>query len=92
MQIEGELQERLQAIISERLGEDLVAEIQIESISILEAEREIHIVVSIQTDARPEDIADRYFGLTGRVRATLGEKWQRFFPVITPNIGHQVNA
>ena len=92
MDIDKELRERLQALIVGRLGDNLSADITIESISVSDAAKEIHIVVRIMTEAQPEEIADRYFGLTGKVRETLGEKWNRFFPIITPNIGHSVNA
>lgn len=92
MNLEKQLEERLQAVIAQRLGENLSADIRIESISVSEAREEIHIVVRIETNEAPEEIADRYFGLTGKVRETLGEKWNRFFPVITPHITHHVNA
>jgi len=92
MDIDEELKRRLQALIADRLGHDLSADITIESIEVSEAAKEIHIAVRIVTEARPEELADRYFGLTGKVPETLGDKWNRFFPVITPNIGHSVNT
>ena len=86
MGFEAELEARIKELIAERLGENLNATVTIESIEVIEADSEIRIVVEIKTDVAPEILAKRYFGLTGKVREALGDKWGAYFPVITPNI------
>ncbi|MDX8354677.1 hypothetical protein [Cognatiyoonia sp. IB215182] len=92
MKIADELLSDVEALIAEQLGDGLQADVKIERIDVSESQLQIHIFVSIETEAKPSEIADRYFGLTGRVRDALGDSWRDFFPVITPNIGHHVNA
>ncbi len=90
MGFEAELEQRIKDLITDRLGEDLDAIISIESIEIIEADSEIRILVEIKTDESPEKLAKRYFGLTGKVREALGERWGEYFPVITPNIERNI--
>lgn len=92
MDFDKDLEGRVVDLIKEKLGRDLNAQIFIESIEVLEADSEIRIFVRIETDTAPEELAKRYFGLTGRVREALGERWRDYFPVITPSIGHAAHA
>lgn len=92
MVLETDLEERIKDLIAKRLGENLDAQISVKSIEVSDAESEIRIVVEISTAESPDIIAQRYFGLTGKVRDALGEKWRSYFPVITPNIGSEVHA
>lgn len=92
MRFDSDLENRIADLIREKLGQDLRAQISIESFEVVEEDAEIRILVHIETDASPEELADRYFGLTGRVRDALGDRWRDYFPVITPSIGHAAHA
>ena len=90
MQVNDELRAELQRLIASKLGGSEVESLSIESIDVIENKREIRIVVKIKTKEGAADaatIADRYFGLTGKVREALGESWNEFFPIITPKFG-----
>lgn len=76
----------LQKIIARQLGQ-AVTNVEVISADVDEEHREIRLVVAIETEARAEDLADGYFGLTGVVREALGDKWRGFFPIITPQFG-----
>lgn len=76
----------LRKIIADQLGA-AAKSAEILSINVDDERSEIRIVVAIQSDAKPQDLAEGYFGLTGSVREALGERWRGFFPVITPHIG-----
>jgi len=86
MKIDDTLRTRLLATIRDRLALDAHSIVNIESIEIDEERREIRIRLSIETEAPPSRIAEGYFGLTGRVKETLGERWGSYFPIITPSI------
>lgn len=90
--LESDLESRIVNLIKEKLGHNLNAQVIIESIEVLEADSEIRISVRIETDTAPEELAKRYFGLTGRVREALGDRWRDYFPVITPSIGNSAHA
>lgn len=90
MSFEANLEQHIKDLIMARLGEDLDAVILIESIEIIEANSEIRILVDIKTNESPEKLAKRYFGLTGKVREALGDRWGEYFPVITPNIERNI--
>jgi len=92
MDFDKDLEAHVIGLIKEKLGHDLNAQVVIESIEVLEAEAEIRFLVRIETDTAPEELAKRYFGLTGRVREALGDRWRDYFPVITPSIGHSAHA
>ena len=92
MRIDREFEIAIENAIRERFSEGIDATISIEKISVCETTSEITIQVKIETSAQPKDIAERYFGLTRKVREVLGEGWQDFFPIITPNIEKRVHA
>lgn len=92
MVLEKTLKDQIIALIAHELGQDLDANIVIDSFEVLEDAEEIRIRVRIETDASPEVLARRYFGLTGSVREVMGDRWKNFFPVITPLIGHPMHA
>ena len=86
MYIDKSAEESLQAIIAKQFGAAATS-VEIVSIDVDDERSEIRILVAIDTDAKPQELAENYFGLTGTVREALGEKWRGFFPVITPHIG-----
>jgi len=92
MRIDREFEITIENAIRERLSNGIDAIISIEKISVCETTSEITIQVKIETSAKPEDIAERYFGLTRKVREALGDRWRDFFPIITPNIEQRVHA
>ena len=83
MQIDERLQEEVERTIRKRFGKT-ASKIKITSMEVDEDISEVRIVVEIETSATPEVLADKYYGLTGRVRDTLGHEWRHFFPIITP--------
>ena len=85
MQIDDKLREEVERTIRKRFGKT-ASKIEITSIEVDEDISEIRIVFAMETDATPRALAKRYFGLTGRVRDTLGHEWRNFFPIITPKI------
>ena len=78
--------------IKERFNLDGVIGIEVKSIEVDVAERKIMIKVEITTEERPEALAKSYFGLTRKVRETLGSDWAEFFPVINPQFSAGVHA
>ena len=92
MKIDKKLEKILETLIRDQLSVSSDAEVSIESVEVVEATSEIRIVVNIETEASSDELARRYFGLTSLVRSRLGNRWEEFFPVITPNIGHGVHA
>lgn len=87
-----ELNKTIADVIIKRLKDGLDADVTVKSIVVSENTLEITIEVEIQTAAKPEDVASRYFGLTGRVRDALGERWRDFYPVITPTFTEGTHA
>ena len=49
-------------------------------------EEEIRLVFTIETDADPELIGRRFFGLTDKVRTALGDDWRGYFPILQSEI------
>ncbi len=95
MNIPNQVLKRLEAAVTEAFPEDLVTEIKIEDVTIDAEAREIRITLIVSTTVDPTAFAEGYFGLTGKVRHSLaekGDKWSKFFPIITPSIGHEVHA
>ena len=92
MFIDEKLEAAILEIIKQRLGDEIGTTISIDSIEVFESKSEIRIVVQIETAANSGELADRYFGLTGRVRDVLGDRWADFFPIITPKFGSSAHA
>lgn len=90
--LDDSLRQKLIELIVDRLGSGLDGEVRVKSIEVLENKLEIVIEVEISASAQPEEIASRYFGLTGRVRDVLGESWRNFYPVITPAFEDRLHA
>jgi hypothetical protein len=90
--IGDDLKKTLSDLIAERLADGIDAEVRVTSIEVSENRLEIMIEVEISTVAEPDEVAERYFGLTGRVRDALGEGWRDFYPVITPTFSSEVHA
>lgn len=86
MDVDQQIVESITRTIRERLALDGDSTVSVDSISVDEQNSEIRIHLLIRTEAEPRVIAAGYFGLTGKVRAALGEKWSDFFPVISPTI------
>jgi len=79
-------------VIQERFNVDGVTDIKVLSIELDKDEQKIRIEFSITTSEKPEQIAENYFGLTGKVRDALGAQWSGFFPVMTPQINTEIHA
>lgn len=79
-------------VIRSKFDLDDASEITVTSIEIDRDEQKIRIELSITTTERPEMLAKSYFGLTGKVRETLGSDWSGFFPVITPQFNSGSHA
>ena len=92
LKIDKDLESRVLAAIRDRLALDADSKVCIQSIDVDEERAEIRIVLLIETANSPEQIADRYFGMTGKIREALGETWQEYFPIITPLVGNGANA
>lgn len=91
MQLPETLEARLRELIEAQLGAGISADISVLSFEVVEDRLELDIVVEIK-DGEPEEIASRYFGLTGKVRDQLQDRWVDFFPVITPKFAHSGHA
>lgn len=92
MHLDAAVTEQLVGVIREKFGLDAASTIEIQSIEINADEHKIMIELLINTNARPEALAQSYLGLTGKVREALGSDWSGFFPVITPQIHSGVHA
>ena len=79
-------------VIREKFDLKSVADVQITSIEVDREEHKIRIDLMITTAETPEVLAKNYFGLTGKVRKTLGADWSGFFPVITPQFSTGLHA
>ena len=87
----AELEEKLLGIIERRLG-DAVSRVEIKSIEIKDDLAEVHIVLHVEMASTVAELAGRYFGLTDRVRDGLGDRFEDYFPVITPHIDVRQHA
>jgi len=86
MKFDDELKERFKQAIIDRFDEGVVRDVRLQSIEILEDEEEIRLVFTIETDADPELIGRRFFGLTDKVRTALGDDWRGYFPILQSEI------
>ena len=84
--------EEIIEVIRSKFGLDASSKIEVTSIEVDQDEHKIRIEVCISTNERPKALAKSYFGLTGKVRETLGSDWSGFFPVITPQFHTGVHA
>ena len=91
MVIEDQLKDNLLETIRDGFG-NTASKVKIGSIDVDEDLMEIQIVVGIETKATPEALANKYYSLTGRVQDTLGSKWKRYFPIITPRFNRNQHA
>ena len=89
--IDDKLRKEAERTIRRRFG-TTASKFEIVSMEVDEDISEVRIVVAIETSATPEVLADNYYGLTGRVRDTLGHEWRNFFPIVTPNIARVEHA
>ncbi|UWQ41760.1 hypothetical protein K3718_01330 [Leisingera aquaemixtae] len=95
MNIPEQVREHLEAAVFKAFPEELVTEIKIEEVIADADAGEIRITLLVSTSVDPTQFAESYFGLTGKVRRSLareGENWGKFFPIITPSIGHEAHA
>lgn len=95
MNIPDQVRAQLEKAVFRAFPKELVTEIQIEEVTADADAGEIRITLIVSTKVDPTAFAESYFGLTGKVRRSLaneGEKWQHFFPIITPSIGHEAHA
>lgn len=85
-----ELKDQIRKAIWDRLGRDLVREIELRAIDVDEDEEEIRFVVRlvIGSDEDAERLGKRFFGLTDKVRQALGKDWHRYFPILQTEIDH----
>lgn len=86
MQIDDALKERVKQAIIGRFDRGVIRDVRLESVEINDDEEEIRLVFTLVTDADPEMIGRRFFGLTDKVRTALGEDWRRYFPILQSEI------
>lgn len=86
MQVDNNLKERVRRAIIDRFEPGVIRDVRLESIEIDEDEEEIRLIFTIETDADPEMIGRRFFGLTDKVRKALGEDWRGYFPILQSEI------
>ncbi|MBT8155890.1 hypothetical protein KMP13_18900 [Epibacterium ulvae] len=95
MQIPERVRADIEAVVHAAFPEDLIEEVHIEDVTVDTEAREIRITLVVSTAVNPTQFAESYFGLTGKVRRFLAgenDTWRRFFPIITPSVGHGVHA
>lgn len=92
MSLDETLRKRVKQAIMDRFEAGVIKDVQIESVEILEEEGEIRLVFTLVTDADPEMIGRRFFGLTDKVRKALGEEWRDYFPILQSEIDRGVAA
>ncbi len=92
MQVDNNLKERVRCAIIDRFEPGVIRDVRLESIEIDEDEEEIRLIFTIETDADPEMIGRRFFGLTDKVRKALGEDWRGYFPILQSEIDRGVAA
>lgn len=80
------------SVIREKFDLSSDSTIELVSIEVDEEEQKIRIYLQITTTERPAKVAERYFGLTNKVREELGAAWSGFFPVITPQIQSEMHV
>ena len=91
MQIDDKLRREVEKTIRKTFGKT-ASKIEVRSMEVDEDISEIRIVMEVESSATPEVLADKYYGLTGRVRDTLGHEWRNFFPIITPRFSEVEHA
>lgn len=92
MKIDDDLRERVKRAIIDRFEPGVIRDVRLEAIEILEDDEEIRLVFTIETDADPEMIGRRFFGLTDKVRTALGEEWRGYFPILQSEIDRGIAA
>jgi hypothetical protein len=92
MQVDNNLKERVRRAIIDRFEPGVIRDVRLESIEIDEDEEEVRLIFTIETDADPEMIGRRFFGLTDKVRKALGEDWRGYFPILQSEIDRGVAA
>jgi len=92
MKLDDVLKNTVTAVIRDNFAEGEVVDVEFESIELAEDGATITIKVVFTVDSKPDDVAEHYFGLTGKVRSALGEAWQEYFPVISPSFGREEHA
>ncbi|MCY4260882.1 MAG: hypothetical protein OXC91_11530 [Rhodobacteraceae bacterium] len=78
-QISEDLAKKISELIENQLSEGLDIDVAVRSIDVIADDMDIIFKVAISKHAEPDQIAQRYFHLTGQVRDALGEKWGDFF-------------
>lgn len=86
MEFDNTVIEKVKQAIIGRFDEGVVKNVRLESIEVFEDEEEIKLIFTIETDADPELIGKRFFGLTDKVRTALGEDWRGYFPILQSEI------
>ncbi len=86
MMVTEELKDRVKQAIIDRFDPGVIRDVRLESIEVVEDQEEIRFVFTIETDADPEMIGRRFFGLTDKVRIALGEDWRGYFPILQSEI------
>lgn len=92
MALSDDVRRAVEHAIQEHIGIAAVRSVRVESIEVSDDRGEIRIVLLIETEVEPRELARKFMGLTGRVRGALGETWRDFFPVITPVVGREAHV
>ncbi|MBT2129651.1 hypothetical protein [Aliiroseovarius lamellibrachiae] len=95
MEIPNNIRILLEETIRQKLSEEIVQDIKIESIEVDELASELRIIINVSTAVDPAKMARGYFGLTNLVRKSLAKEDSglgSLFPIISPTFGHEVHA
>jgi len=92
LQLDDRVLEKVRQAIMDRFDPGVIKDVRLESVEVSEDDDEIRLVFTIETDADPELIGRRFFGLTDKVRKALGEEWRGYFPILQSEIDRVVAA
>ncbi|NHM18854.1 hypothetical protein [Tritonibacter mobilis] len=91
-----EVRKLLEEEVHKAFPNELITKIHVEHVELDADAGEIKITLNVSTSVDPQTFAEGYFGLTGKVRRWLAaneeDRLGKFFPIITPQIGHEVHA
>jgi hypothetical protein len=92
LKLDDTLRDRFKQAIMDRFEPGVIRNVRVDRIEVSEDADEIRFVFTIETDADPEMIGRRFFGLTDKVRRALGEEWREYFPILQSEIDRGVAA
>lgn len=91
-----EVRKLLETEVHKAFATEIIKKIHVHRVEIDSEAGEIKITLTVETGVDPKVFAEGYFGLTGKVRRWLvdneGDRLGKFFPIITPSIGHEVHV